>query len=600
MPEEEGIRLQYTRRRYDPSQRGAFEIWWVGHQPWLEQSGYALRPRFRKDWQPSWKGQNKQSSKLFEDGQQNHTASLIDATRLTDGSMVFLKHHKANVSPAEVDIGRLFSSEPLASDPRNHCVPFIDVLPVPEEEGEHVIVTPLLRPWNSPSLETYGEAVAFLSQIFEGIQFMHEHHVAHRDCTCDNIMMDASSMYPQGFHPAQMDRSKDWKGKAKHLTRTQAPPRYLLIDFGHARRYDPKDGPPLELPLRDGDKSAPEHSEANYNTPCDPFPTDIYYLGNFMRKELVQRSRGFEFLHPLVQDMVKTEPSERPKMDEVVVRFKKIVDSLSWWKLRSRIVGKKHFSALLKNLTLVPGSKFKFSLRGDIAPQTGGSQSLTMEEEHRRWLKNPGILSRHERVWRSRQKWLEERGYMLRSRYKPDWVPSWTGTKKWFDDCADGQGNPADNISELDIMRSLSSEPLASDPRNNCNPLLDVLSLPDPQDGVLVVTLMLRPFDNPRFETFGEAVAFFSQIFVGLQFLHEYHIAHRDCTSGNIMMEPTMFPKPYHPIRIERRRDWKSCASCYTRTECPPRYLFIDLGLSTHYPSGDGPHFETPLRGGDK
>lgn len=72
----------------------------------------------------------------------------------------------------------------------------------------------------------------------------------------------------------------------------------------------------------------------------------------------------------------------------------------------------------------------------------------------------------------------------------------------------------ADSLSELEIIRVLSSEPLASDPRNHCNPLLDVLPLPDPQDGVLVVTHMLRPFDNPRFETIGEAVAFFSQIFV--------------------------------------------------------------------------------------
>lgn len=72
----------------------------------------------------------------------------------------------------------------------------------------------------------------------------------------------------------------------------------------------------------------------------------------------------------------------------------------------------------------------------------------------------------------------------------------------------------ADNLSEVEIIRYLSSEPLASDPRNHCNPLLDVLPLPDPQDGVLVVTQMLRPFDDPRFETFGEAVAFFSQIFV--------------------------------------------------------------------------------------
>lgn len=104
----------------------------------------------------------------------------------------------------------------------------------------------------------------------------------------------------------------------------------------------------------------------------------------------------------------------------------------------------------------------------------------------------------------------------------------------------------ADNLSELEIMQYLSSKPLLADPRNHCNPLLGILPLPDPQDGVLVVTSMLRPFNNPRFETFGEAVAFFSQIFVvrsvplhtllhivfivyrqGLQFLHEHHIAHR-------------------------------------------------------------------------
>lgn len=30
---------------------------------------------------------------------------------------------------------------------------------------------------------------------------------------------------------------------------------------------------------------------------------------------------------------------------------------------------------------------------------------------------------------------------------------------------------------------------------------------------VLLVTPLLRKFDNPRFETFGEAVAFFTQIF---------------------------------------------------------------------------------------
>lgn len=35
-----------------------------------------------------------------------------------------------------------------------------------------------------------------------------------------------------------------------------------------------------------------------------------------------------------------------------------------------------------------------------------------------------------EKFWRDRYEWLQQRGYVLRPRYKPDWVPSWTGSKK--------------------------------------------------------------------------------------------------------------------------------------------------------------------------
>jgi hypothetical protein len=73
---------------------------------------------------------------------------------------------------------------------------------------------------------------------------------------------------------------------AKAHTRTWRPPRYLLIDFGLSRQYDPAKGPPLEKPLRGGDKSAPEHRDME--TPCDPFPTDVYYLGNLVREDFIQ------------------------------------------------------------------------------------------------------------------------------------------------------------------------------------------------------------------------------------------------------------------------------------------------------------------------
>ena len=107
-----------------------------------------------------------------------------------------------------------------------------------------------------------------------------------RDCTYGNIMLDPSNMFPESFHPTVIDRSKDFRRKAKWYSRTRCPTRYLLIDFGLSRRYDPANGSPLEKPLRGGDKSAPEHQDRV--TPCNPFPTDVYYLGNLVREYYIQ------------------------------------------------------------------------------------------------------------------------------------------------------------------------------------------------------------------------------------------------------------------------------------------------------------------------
>lgn len=99
-------------------------------------------------------------------------------------------------------------------------------------------------------------------------------------------MMDPTHLYPDSFHPIARDRRRDWKGKAKHYTRTQCPPRYYLIDFGLSHRYTSEEEPPLRLPAYGGDKSAPEHE--TYDTLCDPFPTDVYYLGNLVRERFMK------------------------------------------------------------------------------------------------------------------------------------------------------------------------------------------------------------------------------------------------------------------------------------------------------------------------
>ena len=99
-------------------------------------------------------------------------------------------------------------------------------------------------------------------------------------------MLDPSGMYPDSFHPVNPRKSKDFRREVKGYSRTRRPTRYLLIDFGHSRLYDPANGSPLDEPLSGGDKSAPEHQDGQ--TPCNPFPTDVYYLGNLVREDYMK------------------------------------------------------------------------------------------------------------------------------------------------------------------------------------------------------------------------------------------------------------------------------------------------------------------------
>ncbi|KAJ7475413.1 kinase-like domain-containing protein [Mycena galericulata] len=323
---------------------GPNEPFWHDHCDWLKERGYLLRPRYRPDWVPSWIENPKKNKMVCEDWQINTSYKVMDATRISDGSFVTLKPLDTTVHPDEIPIGLWFSEEPQASDPSNHCVPIFDVLDVPGVPNKRIIVMPFLSRYDKPRFDTFGEAIEFFRQIFEGLQYMHRNNVAHRDCNSLNIMMDATPLYPTPYHPIHRDRSRNYKHRVSSLTRTQRPVKYYLIDFGLSRKYPAGVHAPLEPIIVGGDKTVPEFR----NTPemaeeCDPFPTDVYYIGNLMRTEFlegsmfVRKKLGFEFLRPLMIDMVQDDPALRPTMDEVVERFDKIVRELSRRKLRSRV-----------------------------------------------------------------------------------------------------------------------------------------------------------------------------------------------------------------------------------------------------------------------
>ncbi len=41
---------------YNPSELSTTERFWRDQEPWLDQCGYVLRPRYRPGWSPSWVG----------------------------------------------------------------------------------------------------------------------------------------------------------------------------------------------------------------------------------------------------------------------------------------------------------------------------------------------------------------------------------------------------------------------------------------------------------------------------------------------------------------------------------------------------------------
>jgi hypothetical protein len=99
----------------------------------------------------------------------------MDAVRVRDGLPVMLKRVLPDEGPHELMITQQFSSPALAGDPHNHCVPLLDVVEL-ETTGSHkLMVFPLLRPFNRPRFQTFGEFVAFFTQLCEVIKHLTYH-----------------------------------------------------------------------------------------------------------------------------------------------------------------------------------------------------------------------------------------------------------------------------------------------------------------------------------------------------------------------------------------------------------------------------------------
>ncbi|TFK74317.1 hypothetical protein BDN72DRAFT_833669 [Pluteus cervinus] len=319
---------------------GVAEFFWRDHAVWLESRGYKLRPRYQPDWDPKL-NVLEQVNLGDENFLSMPRAAVVDATRTKDGKRVLLKRISKSDHPFEVEITKLLSSDALASDPNNYCVQLLDILFPADEPELTILVFPFLQSPTALPFDTFGEIVGFIKQISEGLQFLHHHHIAHRDIGVPNLMMDGEAMFPEGWNAVRGYLTPRGEKHSTIYTRTQRPSRYYFIDFGLSRCFDPSDSNPLAEPIVGGDKTVPEF--LTDREAFNPFHTDIYYLGNMIREFVMQGTEleykgyyGTDFLKPLIRDMVQDDPAKRPTIDEVVMRFDRICKKLSAWKLRSR------------------------------------------------------------------------------------------------------------------------------------------------------------------------------------------------------------------------------------------------------------------------
>jgi serine/threonine protein kinase len=176
------------------------EPYWVRLHDFLSTKGYRLRRRYDPDWQPSWlsssRGQRRVKYYECEDSINplvrtanfssvvlcvSHAVqnpNVLDAIRIADGLKVVLKRILS--ASSEHQIASYFSSPPMRSHPRNRTVPILEFIVLPNDMQHLLVVMPYLRCFDTPPFHCRKEVVDAFRQFLQGLEFMHEHGVAHR------------------------------------------------------------------------------------------------------------------------------------------------------------------------------------------------------------------------------------------------------------------------------------------------------------------------------------------------------------------------------------------------------------------------------------
>lgn len=160
---------------------------WRDRQEYLASQGYMLRARCRPGWIASWKLDPSIQKPFFEeDFPLSHVSeetvvskivlyplnlrqvlrpNLMDATRVADGKLIMMK--QIPTDSEELKIAMHLSSPEMRKDPRNHCVPVLDVFSDKDDPSQSYIVMPFLRYVDDPPFESVQNVLDCGEELLE-------------------------------------------------------------------------------------------------------------------------------------------------------------------------------------------------------------------------------------------------------------------------------------------------------------------------------------------------------------------------------------------------------------------------------------------------
>ncbi|KAI0076137.1 hypothetical protein K474DRAFT_1663403 [Panus rudis PR-1116 ss-1] len=267
------------------------------------------------------------------------------ATRERDGTLVSVKLLNKEEYPSEESIISFLSSPALRCNPQNHCVPVYDIIESSLDLDHIILVMPDLTQYDDPPFSTVGEVLEFLRQVFEGLEFMHRNKVAYRSYNSHNLKMDVSPLYDNDSRNDNIhvtdDHCHNHKRKGKQHARTTHPVKYYLSDFSQSRSFDSGEAKPrISDPFWSrlvANAAVPEFRSGGPLASFDPFSTDVYLLGDLIRKNFLAVFRRLSFMWPLILAMCNEDPEARPTTDQFVRLYDDVLRKLPWYIPRKRL-----------------------------------------------------------------------------------------------------------------------------------------------------------------------------------------------------------------------------------------------------------------------